>query len=377
MTNTITQLKEQAKKKFAELELPSFKYGNGFSLHLAVDWEKVFAEMQKADSDIIADERVKICKLSELGEEFISKYGQKLVSATENKLLALHYLAAPDATVIIISKDTALENQIIINTRVKAAASAESIIVVAEENAQATIVEKSTSTTEVHYKSQVVQLYVHPRGKINYCTIHNGKEGTHSFTTKRAEVLQDASINWFDFVIGGGFTQVQLRSHLREAGAEAQQYQAIVGTRAQQGDINSNTFHEHSNTKSMMLAKGILSDKSRVMHRGTIRVEKNAMNCQGHQRSDLLLLGEEARCNAIPILEVENDDVSCSHGTTVGQIDEEQLFYLLSRGLNEKEARKLLVLGFIEPILQKMQNEKVREELTNIIQQKVEQKSAK
>jgi len=107
------------------------------------------------------------------------------------------------------------------------------------------------------------------------------------------------------------------------------------------------------------------------MHRGTIRVEKNAINCQGHQRSDMLLVGEEARCNAIPILEVENDDVSCSHGTTMGQVDEEQLYYLLSRGLDEHIARKLLVLGFIEPILQKISNEKVREEIMNSLQERL------
>ena len=120
-----------------------------------------------------------------------------------------------------------------------------------------------------------------------------------------------------------------------------------------------------------MLAKGILSDKSRAMHRGTIRVEKNSLNCQGDQRSDLLLLGDEARCNAIPILEVENDDVSCSHGTTIGQIDEEQLFYLLSRGLDEGRAKQMLVMAFLDPILQRLPHEETREEILNRIQERV------
>lgn len=369
----MTQLKEQAEKKFAELELPIFSHGKGFALNITVDWDKVFAEIKKAeDAEIIADKRVKVCKLSELGEEFVAKYGQRLVPASENKLLALHYSTAPDAIVMIVPKNTAIEDPIIINTKAKVTASAESIIVIAEEDAQATIVENISSTENVHYKSQVVQLYLQPRAKITYCTIHNEKAETHSFTTKRAEVLQDASIQWFDFVAGKGFTQVQLRSHLRERGAEAQQYQAIVGTEAQQGDINSDAFHEHSNTKSVMLAKGILSDKSRAMHRGTVRVEKNAANCHGHQRSDMLLIGDEARCNAIPVLEVENDDVSCSHGTTMGQIDEEQLYYLVSRGLDQSMAKQMLVMAFLDPILQKISDEKTREEILNTIRERLE-----
>ena len=369
MADTIIELQGPVQKKVTELELPSFNYGNGFALNINVDWEKVFAEIEKAENLIItADERVKVCKLSDLGEEFITN-AQKLVPSTENKLLAIHYATNPDAKVIIIPKDSIIDEPIIIHSETKAI-TAESIVVIAEESAQATIIEKAASTA--HYKSQIIQIYAQANAKITYCTVHHEVQGTHVFSTKRAEVLQDASVQWFDFVIGKGFTQVQLRSHLRETGAAAHHYQAILGMEAQQCDINSDAFHEKSNTNSVMLAKGILNDKSRAMHRGTIRVEKNALHCQGHQRSDLLLLGDEARCNAIPILEVENDDVSCSHGTTMGQIDEEQLYYLLSRGLDEQRARPMLGMAFLEPILQKLSHEKTREELKNIIQEQLE-----
>ena len=371
MINAITQLREQAEKKFTELELPSFKHGNGFSLDINVNWEKVFTEIKKAeDAEIVADKRVKICKLSELGEKFISKYGQTLVSA-ENKSLALHYATNPDATVIIIPKHSIIEEPIIINSETKSVAAAESIIVVAEEGAQAIIIEIAISN-EAHYKSQTIQIHAQKNAKVTYCTVHNEEEGMHSFTTKRAEVLQNANIQWFDFAIGNGFSQIQLRSYLQDNGAEAQQYQALVGTKTQQCDINSDVFHGKSNTKSVMFAKGILSDKSRAMYRGIIRVEKDAINCQGHQRSDVLLIGEEARCNAIPVLEVENDTVSCSHATTMGQIDEEQLYYLLSRGLDQDIAKQMLVIAFLEPILQKLSHHKTREEITNIIQQKLQ-----
>lgn len=370
MANTITQLKEQAENKWSELDLPSFRYGNGFALNMNVNWEKVFAEMQKSETpEIIADEKVKIYKLSELGAEFISKYAQGLVSFSENKVLALHYATAPDATVVIIPQNTIIENPIIINSKAKATASAESIMVIAENGAQATILENTNTTSEVQYKSQVVQFYVQENAKITYCTLHNSQEGTTILVTKRAEVLRDARVSWFEVMIGTGFTQVQVRSHLRDSDATAYQYQAIMGNKAQQTDINSEVFHEKSNTKSTMLAKGILSDTSRAMHRGTIRVEKNAAACHGHQRTNVLLIGEEARCNAIPILEVENDDVSCSHGAALGQVDEEQLYYLLSRGLDEEKAKKMLALAFIEPLLQKIEHQKAREKILEQLKQ--------
>lgn len=370
----ISEVKELSTKKFAELGLPLFRYGNGFALNVTVDWEKVFAEMQKADyPEVIADEKVKICKLSEMDAEFIAKYAQKLIPA-ENKLLALHYSVNPDATVIIIPKNTVVEKPIQINSKINSSSSieAESIMVIAEENSQATIIENNANlASEVHFKSQIVQLFLESRAQIHYCTVHNEKAGTHAFAVKRAEVLQDASITWLEAMIGEGVNQVQVRSHLRESGASAQQYQALVGSNAQQSDVNSEASHQHSNTKSMLLAKGIFADNSRGMHRGTIRVEKNALNCQGHQRSDMLLIGDEARCNAIPILEVENDDVSCSHGTTMGQLDEENLYYMLSRGLDEGSARNLLALAFLDPILQKIKDEELRERLSNIIGQKI------
>jgi len=228
--NTITQLQEQAEKKFTELELPTQNHGNGFALNLAVDWKKVFAEIQKAEAEVIADERVKICKLSELDEEFIQKYAQKLVSSSENKLLALHYTTNPDATVIIIPKNTKIENQIIINLKTSKAVAAESIIIVAEEGAEATIIEKNISEQETHYQSHIVQIYAEPRATITYCTLYDNHANTYSFNIKRAEVLQDAKIKCFDLILGNGFTQIQLRSHLRETGAATQQYQVMVGS---------------------------------------------------------------------------------------------------------------------------------------------------
>ena len=183
--NTITQLQEQAQKRFSDLELPTQNHGKGFALNITVNWEKVFAEIQKAeDAEIIVDdaakEKIKICKLSELGEAFVAKYAQKLVPA-ENKLWALHYSAAADATVMIIPKNTVIKNPIIINTKANLPASAESIIVIAEEGSQAMIVENATSTKDAHYKSQVIQMYAHANAKISYCTIYDEAVGTHSF----------------------------------------------------------------------------------------------------------------------------------------------------------------------------------------------------
>ena len=369
--NTIAKQKEKAQQAFASLEMPSFRYGQGLTVNLSdLDFEKVFAEIHKSkDNDlrIDADPNVKLCTLSKLDDNFIEQYAERLVPHTENKLSALHYAALKDVDVIIIPKNITITKPIFIQSKTIVTASAQSLIVVAEEGARVTIIEDATSTENSYYKSQVVQVYAHPHSEVTFCTIHRGSEQTYSFTTKRGEAKKDAKIIWLDFVIGNKFTQVHLRTNLIDAGAETKQYQAFLGNSKQKIDINSDAFHKHSHTNSLMLARGILSDESTAMYRGTIGIEKNSRGCNGHQKSEILLIGEKARCNSLPVLEVENEDVHCSHGSTMGQIDEEQLYYLTSRGLDADLAKQMIVSGFINPIIKNIPDQETQEKIVELI----------
>jgi Fe-S cluster assembly protein SufD len=189
-------------------------------------------------------------------------------------------------------------------------------------------------------------------------------------SVRNGSVNNNGKLTWVDVIVGNDSINVNTTTNLIKSGAETYNLQAFMGTGQQKVNINSDVIHNHSNTSSMMQAKGIVSGKSKAQFQGTIKVEQNAANCNAHQKSDILLLGENAKCDSTPILDINNDDVVCSHGATIGQIDEEQLFYLQARGLNNEVATQMIVQGFLEPILKEIQHNETKEKINEMLKEK-------
>lgn len=175
--------------------------------------------------------------------------------------------------------------------------------------------------------------------------------GTHQkgIITKSATVAQDGAIAWIDVI--GGDAVVSTKTDLQEKGAEVNMAAACKAIGAELPHLNQEVFHKAPHTNSSLQVRGVLYDKAKAECNSIIRIEKNASQCHGKQRTDILLIGEEARCDAVPILDVENDTVTCSHGMSISQVNPEHLFYLSARGLAEKEALALIASGFLQPIL--------------------------
>jgi Fe-S cluster assembly protein SufD len=371
----IQKNKERAQNIFTNLEMPSFKYGEGMKLKLDLDFEDFFTSMASQNPEtisIIAPENVQIKKLSQMDEKFILEHLEKLVPANEDKLIALHYASFEDVHVIIIPANVKITTPILINSRLSSIAKAEHIIVVGEENSHAKIIEVATSEETGKYKTQIVQIYLKQNAHLSYCTLQQQKK-TYSFSTKRGEVKKDGSLTWIDFILGGAFTRLHLKTSLSEQGAQAEKLTGFYGSDEQLFDVKTDSFHLAPRTNSKMNAKGVLSKQSKTIYRGIVNIAKAAPGCVGYQRSDAMLIGENAKCDAVPILEVENDDVTCSHGATLGQFDEEKLFYLLSRGLTEDEAKKVIVEGFLEPIIGAIPDNEIQNSIRNLLREKIEQ----
>ena len=210
-----------------------------------------------------------------------------------------------------------------------------------------------------------VEINVDKNALVDFCTIHQDSGNLSSH--KRGMVKENGELKWMDIIFGKENLQLDVKTYLQEAGANVVQLQACLGNKEQEIVINSDVVHQHSHTTSLMKAKGVLYDKAKMKFKGTIKIPKNSAGCKADQRTDTLLLGEEAKCDAMPILEVENDDVKCSHGASIGQIDEEQMFYLLSRGLDEKKAEQLIVKGILESITKQIKEETTREKVVALI----------
>lgn len=181
---------------------------------------------------------------------------------------------------------------------------------------------------------------------LHYHTALNSKGSAKSFIY----LLKDAHIDWIDASIADG-VQNEHAVYLSQEGANAKYRSMFLLEKSERHAASILMIHAASNTKSTMLTRAALLDSSRASYQGTIKILPTAFNCIATQHEDTLLLGEHAHIDAVPILEIENNEVQCSHGVTIGSISDEQLFYLQARGIFIEDAKKMLLLGFFDRML--------------------------
>lgn len=367
------QEKKEAQEIFNNLEIPSLKYGQGIQVLLKeLDLNKVIAKPNEEERmNISAPKEVGIQSLQEISKEEWKKISS-LISPKENKFLALHYSILEDCKIITIPKDTTLKEPIIISSHITKKAKAESIIIIAESNTQANIIEESTSTKEAYYKTQTVQIIAKQNAQISFSSVQNLSKETYNFVIKRGKADTQATILWNDAILGSKYTHLRIKSFASSPHANTEIYTTSFAEENQLFDIDTQSHHTCKQTSSQMFSKSVLIKNARTIYQGKIRIEKGAKNCKAKQKSENLLLGKHARCDAVPILEVENDEVSCSHGASIGKLDEEKVFYCISRGIEEKAARNMVIQGFLEPIIQKFPSQETQETIRKEIARKVQ-----
>ncbi|MBR9700705.1 SufD family Fe-S cluster assembly protein [Candidatus Woesearchaeota archaeon] len=202
-----------------------------------------------------------------------------------------------------------------------------------------------------------INLTLKPNAKVKYFSLTTGN------ATRKALLGKDATILWVDAAHGTG--ESHTHSSLEGEGADAEFHSVLFGTGTDKFKVTSEMDHKASHTTSNMLTRAVMLCESHGEYSGTIRIAPNAKNCDAYQKEDTLLLSEEARMDAEPNLEIQNEDVRCSHGVSIGQLDEEKLFYLKSRGIPQDVAVKLVINGFFDEVLDKMgeHSQEVKEEL--------------
>jgi Fe-S cluster assembly protein SufD len=247
------------------------------------------------------------------------------------------------------------------------------LLVVAEEGARFTLIEEYTSTDESlpGYTNAAVELYVGQAAKLEYVSIQTLSRETWHFASHHARVERDAELDW----VAGGFGtkkgKVRIQNDLAGAGATSRVTGAYFADGSQHLDYD--TFQEHMapSTTSDFAFKGALRDHATSVWRGMIRVEPDAQKTNAYQENRNLLLSPDAHADSIPGLEIMANDVRCTHGATVGQVDREQLFYLMARGLSRPEAERLIVRGFFADILDRIELEPVRETLGAVLEARI------
>jgi Fe-S cluster assembly protein SufD len=239
------------------------------------------------------------------------------------------------------------------------------LLVIAEEGSSFSLIEEySSSTNELSaYSNAAVELFVEQGAKLEYVSLQNLSRETWHFATHHGRVERDAELDWVAGGFGSKKGKVRIQNDLVGPGATSRVTGAYFADGAQHLDYD--TFQEHAapHTTSDFAFKGALRDTATAVWRGMIRVEVDAQKTNAYQENRNLLLSPTAHADSIPGLEILANDVRCTHGATLGQVDRDQLFYLMARGLSRGEAERLIVRGFFQDVLDRIELEPVRDAL--------------
>jgi Fe-S cluster assembly protein SufD len=246
-------------------------------------------------------------------------------------------------------------------------------LVVLEEGAEAEIWEHwSSPSDEVDaLLNSVVELCVGQAATLRYVNTQDISEQAWIFATQRAQVERDARLDWTALGFGSANGKVRMETNLAGPGSEARVTGGYAGGPGQHLDYDTTQEHAAPNTNSDLAFRGVLAAGSTAVWRGMIRVDPGAQQTDAFQESRNLLLSTEAHADAIPGLEIEADDVRCTHAAAVAQVDRDQLFYLTSRGLDEADAKSLIIEGFLESLVERLAEGPVRDEISAALERRL------
>lgn len=246
-------------------------------------------------------------------------------------------------------------------------------LVVVEAGAQVTFIEEFTSDDSGNQAMHngVVELILRENAQLDYVHVQDWDRKAYNFSTERALVGRDATLHWVVGGMGSRLTKSFIDSSLVGPGATALMSGIFFADGRQHLDYDTQQNHAAPHTTSDLLYKGGLKEKSRSVWQGMIKVLPGAQRTDGYQANRNLILDKTARADSIPGLEIEADDVRCTHGATVSQLDADEVFYVRSRGLSLQDAQRLIVQGFFAPVIERIPLPSVRERLTDEIAKKI------
>lgn len=246
-------------------------------------------------------------------------------------------------------------------------------LVILDEGAEATMLSETASTTEsgAGFHCGSIELILQPGASLRYVSLQNWGEGVWHFAHQKADVGRNARIQWTIGALGARLAKVNQQVALTGQDSEAQVNGVMFTQGKQHLSYNTRQHHQAPFCRSDLLYKAALQDRSRTVWRGMIKVDELAQRTDAYQRNDNLMLAKTARADSIPGLEIQADDVRCTHGSTSGRVDDQQVFYAMTRGYTRQEAVRMIVAGFFQQVFDRIPIESVRDALGQAIGQRV------
>ncbi len=314
--------------------------------------------------------------LDELVREHGDLIRSKLFTAVDpayDKFAALHAACWSGGTLLYVPRGVKIEQPLhMLNAMSDGGVDLGHTLVVLEDGAEATLLAETASTgSGPGFHCGAIELILGRNAQLRYVNLQNWSTGVWHFAHQRATIAADARLQWTIAALGGRLANVNQHVALAGPGAHTQVNGVMFTEGKQHLSYHTLQHHQAEHCQSDLLYKGALQDQSRMVWRGMIKVDVGAQKTNGYQRNDNLLLSDHARSDSIPGLEIEADDVRCTHGSTTGRVDDEQIFYARCRGLTRNEAVRMIVAGFFQQVFDRIAIESVREALGEAIGRRI------
>ena len=327
----------------------------------------------------LADAGVILCSLAKAAENHPELLQQALFetrpSTAEEKLWTLHLAILSGGYLLHVPRDVDLLAPIHTFSTLETPGMLTSThsLIVMERGARAAVIEEFISedlderTVSLHGAS----VHCEDSAGIEYCTVQQYGRGVAHFSTQHTVAHNNAKVITFNVGLGADLARADVTSRLLGQGSDSEMLALWFGDAHQHFDHHTLQHHEAPHAHSDLLFKGALTDEASSVFRGLIKVDVGAQLTDAYQTNRNLLLSKGSHATALPNLEIEADDVRCSHGATIGHVDDTQLFYLMSRGLTRRQAERLLVFGFFDEVLGRLPMAGVRERIRRAIEEKI------
>ena len=342
---------DQIKKTFERLGIPEaerkFLSGVGAQYDSEVVYHSVREDLQKLGVVFMGTDQ----GMKEYPEIF-KKYFGTVVPAEDNKFAALNSAVWSGGSFVYVPKDVEVPLPLQAYFRINGQNTGqfERTLIVVDEGASLHYIEGCTApnwaTDSLHVA--VVEVIALPGAKVRYTTIQNWSNDVYNLVTKRAHAHAGATVEWIDANTGAQLTMKYPGIYLLGEKAHAEIVSVAVASKGQHQDTGAKAVHLAPNTTSRIVGKSVCKDGGVATYRGTVKVAPGATGVTTSVRCDALILDEGSRSETYPYIDIQEDDTSMSHEATVGRVSDDQIFYLMSRGMTENEATNLIVQGFLE-----------------------------
>ena len=350
LSNWWSEYKNKNIKNLKSAKLPSFKHGSNILIEPTFKFNELSSKILSKNNIKITADKKEVKIVNGICDDIIEFLEEKWEDQhSDNWVWYFHNLFSNNCTFIYIPK------HITANINIERIIDKDNVLIslfiLADIGSKARIIFNKNGKETANYSSELVRIIAKEDSFIELICTQKLPKGLTFFQNRKSIGDTNSEINWLDIFIGGEYIRSETTSYLNNRLARVKNILLYFAQNNQKNDFYNSAIHNFSETKSDLIVKGALVDQAKALSRSLIKIMPSASNSKGCEKQEAIILGSKAEADAIPHLEVENSNVKCSHSSTIGKIDNDKMFYLMSRGLKETEAINLVVQGFMEPVV--------------------------